>query len=55
MTHDELFWQCGDCGNTYDFGIDSCPNKLLDQLSVNKAGHEIRKTKKSKLERQLAV
>jgi len=26
----DLVWQCGDCGNKYDFKVKRCPNLMLD-------------------------
>jgi len=37
---DELIWQCGDCGNTYEYSVKYCVNNLLDKLAVEKAHHD---------------
>ena len=37
-------WTCGDCGNTYDATVDSCPNRLLDLAIVEahrRTGHPV--------------
>ena len=39
---DSVLWQCGDCGNYYEYSIRSCPNTALDQLLVAYEGHKIR-------------
>lgn len=41
MNLDELTWQCGDCGNTYEYSVRYCPNNLIDKLSVTKAHHDL--------------
>ena len=43
----ECTWQCGDCGNTYEYSTLSCPNKALDKLLVSKKGHDLRKAEKA--------
>lgn len=30
-------WVCGDCGNTYDAGVKSCPNNMLDSAKLDLA------------------
>jgi hypothetical protein len=37
---DELIWQCGDCGNTYEYSVKYCVNNLLDKLAAEKAHHD---------------
>ena len=41
-TLDSVLWQCGDCGNYYEYSITSCPNTALDKLLVAYEGHKIR-------------
>ena len=41
MNLDELTWQCGDCGNTYEYSVKYCVNNLLDKLIVEKAHHDL--------------
>ena len=31
----DITWECGDCGNRYDYSISGCPNSLLDKLIIN--------------------
>lgn len=31
----EASWTCYDCGNTYEAGVEECPNKDLDQAAAN--------------------
>jgi hypothetical protein len=26
---EDITWECGDCGNTYDITIHNCPNKFV--------------------------
>lgn len=40
MNLDELIWQCGDCGNTYEYSVKYCVNNLLDKLAAEKAHHD---------------
>ena len=28
---DDVTWQCGDCGNRYEYSIEHCPNRRLDE------------------------
>jgi len=37
---DELIWQCGDCGNTYEYSVKYCVNNLLDKVAAEKAHHD---------------
>ena len=32
----ETSWECGDCGNTYDYTVTECPNRILDEIAVAK-------------------
>lgn len=32
----ESSWLCGDCGNTYDYTVVECPNKILDEIGAAK-------------------
>jgi hypothetical protein len=32
----ETAWVCADCGNTYERGVDECPNHILDELAAQK-------------------
>lgn len=32
----EMAWECGDCGNQYDYTVERCPNAILDELAVAK-------------------
>lgn len=37
---DEVTWTCGDCGNRYDYGVTTCPNKRLDNWMLKKGPNE---------------
>jgi hypothetical protein len=37
---DDVTWQCADCGNRYEYTIEFCPNRNLDEwmLQTKKKG-----------------
>jgi len=43
---DDITWQCGDCGNTYDLAVQYCPNNILDRALLNMAHSESKKVRR---------
>lgn len=31
VSTEDITWKCGECGNTYDLGVEFCPNNILDK------------------------
>lgn len=45
---EDITWECGDCGNRYEYGVSYCPNSKLDHWILNERLMEGLKTAKPK-------
>ena len=45
---EDITWECGDCGNTYDFGVQACPNNILDKALLEVFNKTERKSRAKK-------